>query len=421
MEAQGDESPQKSPFVTEQTSPRTLASRNRGFGRKAAILVLCAGLLAPPPGSAVEVFVAPDGDDADPGSRQQPFASLERARDAVRASAASGPGGAGATVWIRGRPLLQERRVPARPGGFRQRGSPGCVQGLQWRDPPLHRRGRHRRGLLHPDRGGLTVVWHRLDAAARGNLVECDLPALGITAFGDLTSAHYQPIHSELSFDGEILPLGRWPNEDFALIYRALSETTFVYDHHRPDRWTEATAPWVNGYWRYLWANKYLPVTAIDTAANVFTITDRPGYPIATGRFWYGLNLLEEIDRPGEWYLERDPEAPGGTFGRLYLWPPEELDAAEIMLSLHGGDGAALVRLDSVGHVRFEGLTFELTRGDGIVIEGSRDVVIDRCVLRNIGGQGIATGGCARVGVLDSELYGIGSEAVRLSGGDRPP
>ena len=76
------------------------------------------------------------------------------------------------------------------------------------------------------------------------------------------------------------MPLGRWPNEDFALIYQALSETTFVYDHDRPDRWTEATAPWVNGYWRYLWANKYLPVTAIDTVANVLTIADRPGYPI---------------------------------------------------------------------------------------------------------------------------------------------
>lgn len=114
--------------------------------------------------------------------------------------------------------------------------------------------------------------------------------------------------------------------------------------------------------------------------------------------------------------LERNPEAPGGTFGKLYLWPPEKLDSAEIMLSLHGGDGAALVRLDSVRHVRFEGLTFELTRGDGIVIEHSREVVIDRCVLRNIGGQGIVTEGCTRVGLLDSELYGIGSEAVRLSG-----
>ena len=215
------------------------------------------------------------------------------------------------------------------------------------------------------------------------------------------------------------MPLGRWPNEDFALIYQALSETTFVYDHDRPDRWTEATAPWVNGYWRYLWANKYLPVTAIDTVANVFTIADRPGYPIATGRFWYGLNLLDEVDLPGEWYPERNPDAPEGTYGKLYLWPPDKLDTAEIMLSLRGGDGSALVRLDSVRHVRFEGLTFELTRGDGIVIENSRDVVIDRCVLRNIGGQGITTDSCTRVGVLNSELYGIGSEAVRLSGGDR--
>ena len=336
----------------------------------------------------------------------------------MRASAAGDTGSAGATVWIRGGRYFRDAEFRLGPVDSGSEGAPVTYKAFEGETP------RFIGGTaIDPNSftrtGADSPVWHRLDSAARGNLVECDLPALGIADFGDLTSAHYRPIHSELSFNGEILPLGRWPNEDFALIYRALSETAFVYDHDRPDRWTEATAPWVNGYWRYLWANKYLPVTAIDTVANVFTIADPPGYPIATGRFWYGLNLLEEIDRPGEWYLERDPDAPEGTFGRLYLWPPEELDSAEIMLSLHGGDGSALVRLDSVSHVRFEGLTFELTRGDGIAIENSRDAVIDRCVLRNIGGQGITTDSCTRVGVLDSELYGIGSEAVRLSGGDR--
>ena len=45
----------------------------------------------PPVGKfAVEFFVAPAGNDANPGTRQQPFASLEKARDAIRALKAKG-------------------------------------------------------------------------------------------------------------------------------------------------------------------------------------------------------------------------------------------------------------------------------------------------------------------------------------------
>ena len=371
-----------------------------------------------PLAASTRFFVAVDGSDTNPGTGSQPFATLERARDAVRAERLGASGTEAGTVWIRGGSYFRNTEFLL---GARDSGSDGA--------PIVYK--------AHPGEtprfiGGVAIgpasfsaittaspLWHRLDPAARGKIVVCDLPALGITGFGDLTSSHADPIHSELSFNGEILPLGRWPNEDFAVVYRALSDTTFAYDHNRPDRWVEATAPWVNGYWRYLWANKYLPVTAIDTVANVFSIADRPGYAIATGRFWYGLNLVEEIDRPGEWYLERNRDAPDGAWGRLYLWPPQDLRSGEILLSLHGGDGAALVRLDSVSNVRFEGLTFELTRADGIVIADSREVVIDGCVVRNIGRHGVTTSNCRRVGVQNSELYAIGSEGVRLAGGDR--
>ena len=104
--------------------PTVTASRGRSVGRTAAFLLLCAGLMVPEPGSAVEFFVAPDGDDANPGSRQQPFSSLERARDAVRASRAGGPGGTGATVWIREGRYYRNAEFRLGPGNSGSEGAP---------------------------------------------------------------------------------------------------------------------------------------------------------------------------------------------------------------------------------------------------------------------------------------------------------
>jgi len=68
------------------------------------VLVVTLALIAPVLAAApVELFVATDGSDANVGSRERPFATLPRARDAVRQMKAKGglPQG-GVTVWIRG-------------------------------------------------------------------------------------------------------------------------------------------------------------------------------------------------------------------------------------------------------------------------------------------------------------------------------
>ena len=63
-------------------------------------LLVLATLLALP--VRADVHVAPSGNDAGPGTEAQPFATLERARKAVRDLKAAGPLPAGGlTVWIR--------------------------------------------------------------------------------------------------------------------------------------------------------------------------------------------------------------------------------------------------------------------------------------------------------------------------------
>lgn len=72
------------------------------------------------PVTARELYVATGGDDAAPGTREEPLASLQRARDLVRARpAAARSGGGGITIRVRGGDYLlpEGLRFGAEDGG----------------------------------------------------------------------------------------------------------------------------------------------------------------------------------------------------------------------------------------------------------------------------------------------------------------
>jgi len=107
-------------------------------------------------------------------------------------------------------------------------------------------------------------------------------------------------------------------------------------------------------------------VDTIDTANRVITL--RPpyhSYGYRKGMRYYAVNALSELDTPGEWYLDR-------TSGMLFLWPPEPLAQAGVVLSLIE---KPLVSLSQVEHVTLRDVTIEATRGTGVEI---RDGAIAR-------------------------------------------
>src|SRR2546426_5045850 len=64
----------------------------------AVSLVLIAGGAA----SGRDFWVSVAGNDGDAGTNEKPFATLERARDAIREAKKAGPFDAATTVWLRG-------------------------------------------------------------------------------------------------------------------------------------------------------------------------------------------------------------------------------------------------------------------------------------------------------------------------------
>lgn len=157
---------------------------------------------------------------------------------------------------------------------------------------------------------------------------------------------------------------------------------TFKYTDPRPSTWTDTSDVWMQGYWFYEWADGNLQIKAIDPAAQTVSTKTASMYSVKAGQRYYYYNVLEELDSPGEWYLDR-------ATGKLYLYPPSDLSGASVQLSLLADPMAVL---NGCSNVTFANLMFEGSRGDGIVItDGTSNTVAD-CTLRLLGGRAVTIG-----------------------------
>ncbi len=260
-------------------------------------------------------------------------------------------------------------------------------------------------------------VLAQLPAAAREHIVSADLKSLGVTDFGSPAGGGI-----ELFFGGQAMTLSRWPNEEFAKIVDVLGATEvdvrgtkgcaegiFAYDGDRPGRWVDEPDAWVHGYWFWDWSDQRHKIKSINTEQHsIEVVPPYHGYGYRNGQWFYGFNLLSEIDQPGEWYVDRER-------GTLYFWPPSPVDDSEAVVSVI----PALITMKDVSHVTWRGFTLEGTRGTAITMSGGSDNRIVGCTIRNVGGWAVQVSGGARHGVVGCDLSEMGGGGISLTGGDR--
>jgi tetratricopeptide (TPR) repeat protein len=370
----------------------------------------------PKPG--VEFFVAPDGNDQNPGSQQQPFATLERARDAIRMLKRGGtlPAG-GAAIVLRGGRYARREPFLLTADDSGTAASPIVYQAAPG-ESPVFTGGVPVRGFQPVSDPGVLA---RLPAASRGKVVQVDLKSQGVTDLGEMRPRGFGRSASpvlELFCDGQPMPVARFPNEGFLRVGKVVEPgakpgtgAVFEFEGDQLKRWTQAREAWLFGYWHYLWADGTLAVASVDPQ-NRRIKTAQPytyGDGVLAGMPYYVFNLLEEIDAPGEWYLDRGA-------GVLYFYPPSDPAKATIEVSVLA---RPLVELENVSHVTLRGLVFELGRGDGIVVRGGQRCLLAGCTVRRLGGDAVTIDGGMDHGLLSCDLHTLGRGGARIKGGDR--
>ncbi|MAG36776.1 MAG: hypothetical protein CL878_11125, partial [Dehalococcoidia bacterium] len=322
----------------------------------------------------IRFYVATDGNDAWSGTQAAPatgrpdgpFATLTKARDAIREFRARAGLKQPVTVLVRG-------------------GRHHCGQTLvltkqdsgTYEYPITYAAYPGEQPILS---GGVRIDGWR---PYRGNILQAEFPA------GKGDKSRFR----QLFYDGKRQIRARWPNYDpdnplyggwafmegpaeesspqsYGVLPGSFDEQSALAFRYRPGtferQWEKPTEAEV-----YFTAGKYgsytLPIASIDWEDRVISVAhsgrqfDRYPYFLSIPFFrndrFVVENVLEELDQPGEWCLDSEE-------GMLYFWPPSGSGA--------GGDVVmpvldCLVRLGGASWVNFVGFTFtETTTGDNM-------------------------------------------------------
>lgn len=270
----------------------------------------------------------------------------------------------------------------------------------------------------------------RVPAEARPHVVVADLARAGITDFGTIKSRGFKRYENtgsalELFFNDEPMTLARWPNEGFTHIAgyppesatkslhgipRGALEAGFYYSGDRPSRWADPENVWMHGYWMWDWADTHERIQSIDLDKKLIRTAPPYGFQgFRTGQRYYYQNILEELDAPGEWYLDRDQ-------GLLYFWPPSPIEKGEAMVSVVEG---AMIQLRSVDYVTVDGIEFTASRGMAISILGGRHNQIINCVMKNLGVWALEVLDGTHHRVVGCTIRNTGDGGINAQGGDR--
>jgi hypothetical protein len=288
-------------------------------------------------------YVAPTGNDAWSGTlpapnadgTDGPYATLARARDAVRELKAHGPLSAPVTVMVRGGTYyLAETLVYTPEDG----GTDRC---------PISY-------VAYPDESPVISGGHEITAPWRpyeGEILVCSI---------DEAREGKWPFR-QLTVDGVRQTRARLPDEGEYLIEEALSETSFRYGEGHLQRWHNLEDVEVVVF--HSWNESRFRIAALDEEDRAVTFRDPKarhtiGWSGAGGpNRYYVENVLEGLTRPGEWYLDR-------RTGELYYWPQGQMTDARVVAPVL----RQLLRIEGdmaggeyVEHLHIRGLTFSDT------------------------------------------------------------
>ena len=202
----------------------------------------------------------------------------------------------------------------------------------------------------------------------------------------------------------------------------------------RVKSWENPIGAYVHAMHRGEWGGFHYEITKVNTDGTVEVAGGHQNNRPSEMHKKYRMveNVLEELDSPGEWYLDRKNK-------KLYYWPLEGLDLTNAILE--GVELKSLVEIVGtesvpVKNIRISGIKFEHTqrtfmehyepllrsdwtiyRGGALFIEGAENVTIEDCEFTNLGGNVIFVSKYNRnVVIKKNHIHDCGATAVSFVG-----
>lgn len=386
------------------------------------------------PKEKITVYVSPGGADVNPGTIEKPLKTLEGAKNKV-SQLKKESDSAIEVVFREGEyRFSQTVNFTAQDSGTEE--NPIVYKAYDGENVEF-------KGSVEVDssKGKMVTdskILARLYETVRDKVVCFDLKELGLNSAqirqSGMNDGWRVLVNGEVNgiyLDDEEQIVAQWPNGDgeYTRWENAVDGTTIEYTDTEPNRWGEAKNFWLGGYNTYDFYYIRQSVTKVDTeekTISVYAPTTSTQFTSHQSRRWKAFNLLEEIDIPGEYYI--DPENM-----KLYLYPTKSLKDTKMEISVLGD---AMLKLNQAENITFDGITFTQTRGG--VIEGTnvKNIDVVNCTIKDVLGHAIVIKGtqnaqtdgsywqvCDIDGSYDCDITGniftnIGGSAIELHGGN---
>ena len=389
--------------------------------RPAFVLLFALGVMGTEVRAEKKYYVAPNGNDQNIGtSLQAPFQTLTRAQQAVRDLKAAGTLTEQVTIYIKG-------------------GTYSITEPLLLTDEDS---GNERCPITYTALPGEKVL---LSGGERINGWKRYKGDIWVTTLPEVQEGEWW--FRQLYVNGELRGRARTPNQSVFEVAATTDTTTSMRSYQVPSdsfiyREGDLDPKWKhpeNGeaiIYHY-WTDSHLPIQSIDGKKNCITFGYSSGKVFRDG-FHGDLaryvveNILETLDQPGEWVLER-------STGRLYYMPlpGEDLTTAEViapktekLIQFKGNPREGKF----VEYVNFRNLAmgytnFNLPWGDCnnsqgsasvsacIDMTGTRHCSIEQCKLYNLGTFAVELfDGCTFNRFCGNQLENLAAGGFRLRG-----
>ncbi len=355
------------------------------------------------------LYVATNGSDSNAGSLNAPFATLTKARDTIRSMKQKGTlGKSGAVVYVRGGKYQILKQID-----FTKEDSGTKDAPITYRAYP---------GEYVEFVGGIDIEFDQfkqvtdsnilskvVDETAKSKLVSINLKDLGLTEIpepeliGQYSYTygmaelydHPKPTYAaaELMVNGQLQTLARYPNDGFMEISdivhngaiprnwaddkkesadyvqpedRFNDPFTIVINDDRLEYWKDVKDMIIYGKFYVAWADQSVYVANVDPLNKTITSTHPSCYGVSIGQPVYVFNLIEEIDMPGEYYIDKES-------GELYYYPVKGTIEEVKLTTLTD----SMFAFGDCEYVNLKDFKLGFTRGSAITLDGSRNCEIE--------------------------------------------